>query len=326
MKTLKKIIPLLTLVTGLAACSSYSSKPGKLENLVGTYELTTYKMKKDDNNPDEEPYDHKAEIGCVAYFSIDKDGYGYYGYKDNETAARVDQVFSTFTYDDEKPNLIKAVNMTDGRTHKYANEQKVGCLDESPMGFRDDLLKKTLNYTLHSGHMLFQPDVKIKYQYVEYKRVSKEASLAQVNTRLGTNVKFTTPYEMKRCEGFYLYGCNYKDGMGHEEYGDFDYAILDFSTYSDGKIDLTYALKSDHVKRVDKVETAILEKGASFTATIFGRTFTCNGSFNDLGMSLYGNSDQYASEPKLASESFSPYYGQARTVDELIDSIINPEE
>lgn len=325
MKTLRKIIPLLTLATFVAGCSSYSSKPGKLENLVGTYELTTYKMKKDDNNPDEEPYDHKAEIGCVAYFSIDKDGYGYYGYKDNETAPRVDQVFSTFTYDDEKPELIKAVNMTDGKTQVYANEQKVGCLDESPMGFRDDLLKKTLNYTLHSGHMLFQPDVKIKYQYVEYKRVSKEPSLAQVNSRLGTNAKFTKPYEMKRFEGFYLYGCTYKDGMGYEQYGDFDYAILDFSTYSEGKVDLTYALKADHVKHVEKVETAILEKGKSFTATIFGRTFTCNSEYNNLGMWLYGNSDQYVDEPKLNSESFGPYSGQAKTVDELIDSIVNPE-
>ena len=78
-KTLKKIIPLLIVSGSMAGCSSYSSKPGKLENLVGTYELSVYKMKHDDSNPEEEAYDHKAEIGAVAYFSIDKEGYGNYG-------------------------------------------------------------------------------------------------------------------------------------------------------------------------------------------------------------------------------------------------------
>ena len=262
-KTLKKIILALVMVGTLSGCSSFSSKPGKLKNLVGTYELDVYKMKVDDNNSEEEPYDHKAKIGCVAYFSIDEEGYGFYGYKDNETPARVDSVFSVFHYDSEKPELIKSLTMSDGKTSKFADQQRVGCLDESEMGFRDELFKKQLNYTLHSGHMLFQPERKIKYQHVEYKRVSKEASLAKVNSLLGTNARFNKPYEMKRCEGYYVYNCYYKDGMGYEQYGDYDYAVLDFESYSEGKINLTYALKADHVRKTEKVQTTILEKGTS---------------------------------------------------------------
>ena len=328
MKTLRKIIPLLTLVGGLTtACSSYSSKPGKLKNLVGTYELDVYKMKVDDNNPEEEAYDHKAKIGCVAYLSIDEEGYGYYGYKDNETPARIDSVFSVFHYDEEKPELIKSITMSDGKTQVYADEQKVGCMDESQMGFRDELFKKQLNYTLHSGHMMFQPERKIKYQHVEYKRVSKEASLAKVNELLGTSATFNKPYEMKRCEGFYAYSCYYKDGMGYEKYGDYDYAVLDFESYSEGKIDLTYALKSDHERHTEKVQVSILEKGKSFTASIFGRTFTCDGAYNDLGRWLNGNNDQYTSDTeKLAGESFAPYSGEAKTLDEVIADLTKPEE
>lgn len=326
MKTLRKLIPLLLTAGTVTGCSSYSSKPGKLEHLVGTYELITYKMKKDDSNPDEEPYDHKAEIGCEAYLSIDKDGYGFYGYKDKETAPRVDSMFSTFVYDDDKPNLIKALDMTDGKTQKYANEQKVGCLDESRMGFRDELFKKTLNYTLHSGHMMFQPEKKIKYQYVVYKRVSKEASLSMVNSLLGTNVTFSKPHEMKRCNGFYTYSCSYKDGMGYEPTGAYDYAILDMDSYSNGKLSLHYALKEDHVRHDVQVDSAILEKGKSFTATIFGRTFTCDGTYNNLGMWLNGNSAQYESEELLSAESFSPYFGSSTTLDELIAELTAVEE
>lgn len=326
MKTLRKLIPLLLTAGTVTGCSSYSSKPGKLEHLVGTYELVTYKMKKDDSNPDEEPYDHKAEIGCQAYLSIDKDGYGFYGYKDNETAARVDSIFSTFVYDDDKPNLIKALDMTDGMTQKYANEQKVGCLDESRMGFRDELFKKTLNYTLHSGHMMFQPEKKIKYQYVVYKRVSEDASLAKVNSLLGTNVTFTKPYEMKRCKGFYTYSCNYKDGMGYEPTGAYDYAILDMESYSNGQVDLHYALKSDHVRHDTKVGVSILEKGKSFTMNIFGRTFTCSGDYKNLGLSLSGNYEQYEQEELLSYESFNQYFGEATTLDALIAELTASQE
>ena len=326
MKSLRKFIPLLVIIGTVTGCSSYSSKPGKLENLVGTYELVTYKMKRDDSNPEEEAYDHKAEIGCSAYFSIDKDGYGYYGYKDNETAPRVDSVFSTFIYENEESDLIKAVSMTDGITDKKAYEQKVGCLDESTMGFRDELFKKTLNYTLHSGHMLFQPEVKIKYQYVLYKRVSEEASLSKVNSLLGTNFKFDKPHEMKRCKGFYTYSCSYKDNLGHEPSGAYDYAILDMDSYENGKFDLHYALKEDHIKHDVKVSATVLEKGKSFTMNIFNRTFTCLGDYKSLGSWLYGNSEQYENEELLNSESFSPYFGEAKTLEELITELTTPKE
>ena len=319
MKTLRKIIPLMVLVGSMAGCSSYSAKPGKIENLIGTYELSIYKMRHDDSNTEEEPYDRKAEIGAEAYFSIDKDGYGYYGYKDNDTAARVDQMFSTFGYDEDKPELVKSVNMTDGVTHKYANEQFVGCLDESPMGFRDELLKKTLSYTLHSGHMIGQPEKKIRYQYVCYKRVSKEASLAKVNELLDTNVSFKTPYEMKAMKGYLVYRCNVNDGAEYPNDGKglYEYAVLDTSTDSNGNYTVYYSLKSEPGRKTVSVPTTIDVKGHSFTATFANRTFHC-GSESGLGNSLNTFSTDYQEGEPINSESFTMWWSNDLSLEEVI--------
>ena len=319
MKTLRKIISLMVLVGSMAGCSSYSAKPGKIENLIGTYELSIYKMRHDDSNTEEEPYDRKAEIGAEAYFSIDKDGYGYYGYKDNDTAARVDQMFNTFGYDEDKPNLVKSVNMTDGVTHKYANEQFVGCLDESPMGFRDELLKKTLSYTLHSGHMIGQPEKKIRYQYVCYKRVSKEASLAKVNELLGTNVSFKTPYEMKAMKGYLVYRCNVNDGAEYPNDGKglYEYAVLDTSTYSNGNYTVYYSLKSEPGRKTATVPTTIDVKGHSFTATFANRTFH-SGSESGLGNSLGTFSTDYQEGEPINSESFTMWWSNDLSLEEVI--------
>ena len=129
---------------------------------------------------------------------------------------------------------------------------------------------------------------------------------------------------MKRCEGFYVYDCSYKNYSEYQKYGDYDYAILDFESYSDGKINLTYALKADHLRQNIQVQTSILEKGKSFTATIFGKTFTCFGEYNNLGRDLRSNYEQYDSEDeKLMSESFAPYNGEAKTLDDVISELTN---
>ena len=318
-KTLNKIIPLLILTGAMSACSSYSAKPGKKENLVGTYELSVYEMKHDDSNSEEKPYDRKAEIGAAAYFSIDNDGYGYYGYKDNDTPTRVDQVFSTFTMDDDKPELVKAINMTDGVTHKYADEQFVGCLDESPMGFRDELLKKTLSYTLHSGHMIGLPERKIRYQHVVYKRVSKEASLAKVNELLKTNVSFSKPYELKALKGYLVYRCNINEGADYPADGKglYEYAVLDTNSYSNGKFTVHYSLKSAPGAQTVEVPVTITEKGYSHDIKFMERNFHC-GSYSGLGSSYGTLQSDYEADSPINSESFTIWWGNELSLEEVI--------
>lgn len=320
----KKLISLLFLTGYLTSCTSYSSKPGKIENLLGTYELITYKMRHEVENPETEneadnEYDKKAEIGAVAYFSVDKDGYGYYGYKDNSTAARVDSVFTTFTYDDEKPSLVKAISMKDGVTHKYDYAKAPGCLDEPTMGFKSELFKKTLNYTVHSGHMLFDKDTKIPYRYVEYKRVSKEASLAKVNSLLGTNVSFSKPYEMKAMSGYAIYRCLPKDGAAGNK-GIYEYAILDLDSYSNGELDLIYSLKDDPGRQTRKVDISVSEKGKTMKLEGLGKTFysVANGDKLSIG-NFDSRYDEYDEADPYYSESFSVYYGTENTLESIIE-------
>lgn len=324
-RTFKKIIPVMLLTGMLAGCSSYNSKPGKLEDLVGTYELSVYKMK---HNPDDEDtYDRKAEIGAVAYFTVDSDGYGFYGYKDNETAARVDQVFSTFTYDEEKTNLVKAISLGDGVTSKYYSEKKVGCLDEPPMGFRDGLLKKTLSYTLHSGTMWDGKKTPIEYQYVEYKKISKETSLNKINELMGTNVKFDRPYEMKAMKGYAVYRC--QASAGHEsevsDRGIYEYAVLDLNTYVNGKLNFYYSLKSNPGQQVKQLSVSVNEKGRSVKLEGLDKVYYSESSGSSLPLGGFATKwEEYTDSDLINHEWFTLYYGSQSTLDEIIEQERTP--
>ena len=304
----------------MSSCTSYSSKPGRIEGLVGTYKLTTYKMKKEVVNEEEDnTYDKGAEIGAVAYFSIAKDGYAYYGYKDNSTAPKVDQMFVSFFYSEKKPNLVEAIDMTDGVTTKTDDHKAPGCFDEPKMGFKSELFSKTLNYTIHEGHLAFQKDKKVPYRYVEYKKVSKEASLEKVNSYMGTNVSFTKPYEMKNMNGYVVYRCNPKDGSDGFR-GIYEYAILDFGSYSNGEVNLIYSLKENPGQQTKKLSMSVNEAGKSMKIEGLGKTFY--SEVTEIGKLSSGyfstKTDEYQEEDPYYSENFSTYYGSEADLEYII--------
>ncbi|MBR4378342.1 MAG: hypothetical protein IKP50_05655 [Bacilli bacterium] len=303
----------------MSSCTSYSSKPGRLEGLVGTYELVTYKMKHEEITEGDNTYDKKAEIGAVAYFSIAKDGYAFYGYKDNSTAPRVDQMFATFFYSEKKPKLIEAVDLTDGVTSRSDNHKAPGCLDEPKMGFKSELFSKTLNYTVHSGHLPLQKDVKVPYRYVEYKKVSREASLAKVNQYLGTSVIFSKPYEMKAMTGYAVYRCNPKDGeIGSR--GIYEYAILDFNSYSNGELNLIYSLKENPGQNTKKLSVVVEEAGKTVKLEGLSKPlYSSPGQLNTLSYGdFYSKSEDYPDGDPYYGENFSTYYGNEATLEYII--------
>ena len=332
-KTLKKIIPLLVLTGIMSACTYYSPKPGPKEHVIGTYELATYEMHKLDADGNEilnddgsyVKYDRKQEIGAIAYFSIADDGYAFYAYKDKNTPAKVSQMFATFSYNgenEENPDYVRSVSLTDGITHLYEDEKYVGCLNEPSMGFRDELFKKTLHYNL-SGHMLFQPERKIPYQYVLYKKVSDEASLEKVNSLMGTNVKFDRPYEMKAMQGYAVYRCQPKDNSGNQR-GIYEYAILDLNTYVNGKLNLYYSLASEPGQQVKQLSVSIDEKGHSLKLEGFGKTFY-DGGYNSLPLGNFSSrSEDYTEEDLYTSEWFTKYYGDNMSITDIIEQERTP--
>ena len=323
-KTLKKFIPLLIASTLVAGCSAHSYKPGPVEDLVGLYEIEM--IKKKHNVDDKDTYDYLSEIKAKAYFTINKDGYGYYGYKDKNTKARVDQVFSHFELnsdDKDHPEYIKALLMNDGITHKMGYEKEVGCLDEPQLGFHDTLTKKYLEYTIPYytyttnvfGHKYTYVQ---KYQYVQYKKIGNETSLKKINELMGTNVKFTRPFEMKAMSRFMIYDCNpnYDKGVEYKKFGHYDYVFLDTESYKNGEIKM-YSREVGGTDQITNVKVNIYSKGYSVVIKALGKEF-----INSPSGKLTGNlttSYQYdLVNDDYINESFGLYSGTGETPAALI--------
>lgn len=308
--TLFKIVPLFLLGTiSVCSCSMHTSKADKKENIVGFYELETYTSKKE--SPEEDPYDRKAEEGISAYFTIDMDGYGYYGYKDNNTPARVDAIFATFAHDDEKPELYSSVEIKGTNKTVYAWEKKVGCLAEPPMGFKAEKKKSTLSYTIPwYEYKIYTPSKIQKYQYVSYKKISSETGYEVINQALGTSFSPDRPYEMKYMNsGYYPYRCQAKEGTGIGQKGIYEYAILDMNSFANNKLNIIYSEVANPGQHTVSVDVYVKEVGVSVAFVFNGKEFISNAS-------SFGT--VYNEENDIVSESFTYWYSSELTLEEII--------
>ena len=332
MKTLRKIIPFLLLGASACTttgCSIHHSKAAEKSKIVGTYELTEYKGEK--TFKAEEKYDRKAEEGIVAYFSIDIDGYCYYGYKDNQTAAWVKQGFATFNPDSKEEDKYESVKITDGVSNVMDYNKKVGCMDESPMGFyftekkRDGVAgffgKKdeicTLSYTDPAWEKPIS-HTKVYYQYVCYTKISSETGLAKINSLMGTSVSFVKPYEIKQASGYYVYRCESINDSGIGPRNMYEYAILDMDSYSNGKAKVYYSTVENPEQHVVDATFSMGTKGYSMNASILGSNFQSSS----LGVSF--NTETKEGGP-IIRESFTKYYGEGLTLNEIIDKEREPQ-
>ena len=327
MKNLRKIIPLTLLgISALAAtgCSMYSSKADTKENMIGLYELDIYQSKRE--SADEDPYDRKAEEGIVAYFTLDENGYGYYGYKDNETAPRVDSVFSTFVVDDDEPELFKAIEMKGTNETVYAWEKKVGCLAEPTMGFRrqevktgNGIFKKTemvstFSYTIPWHEYNWYTPHKIqKYQYVSYKKISNDTGYQKINELLGTSYTPDKPYEMKSMyPGYYPYRANLKESDMSGYVPLYEYCFLDMNSYANGKLDIIYSLKEQSGQTRIKVDVSVNEMGKNVAFTFNDKKFVSSAAAFESGL------EDHIDDPYINSESFIRWYSDDATLEEVI--------
>ena len=333
MKTLKKIIPFVLLLSTatMSGCSMYSSKAAEKSWFVGTYELDVYKARHN-MDAEEEPYDRKAEEGIKAYFTLDIDGYGYYGYKDNNTEAWVDSVFSEYIADDEKTELFKAISMNNGSAHAYEWEWKVGCLDEPTMGFQYKEIKQsgiagvfgkkdmeyTLSYTIPQRHNnIMNKD--IRYQYVSYKKISDETGYTKINQLLGTNYQETKPFEFKKATGYWVYRCQTKEGSGLDSKGYYEYAILDCDSFNNNELTVYYSLKSEPGQKTAKVPFSVTTKGHAFKIVFNDK------EFNGTGIGCTTDQSTYGEDSQLIDESFSMFYSSDLTIDEIIAQETAPQ-
>ena len=324
--TIKKIIPLLVITGTLMGCSMHSYKPGPVEDLVGLYELEM--VKKKHNVDDKDTYDYMGEIKAKAYFTINKDGYGYYGYKDKNTAARVTQVFSHFELDadnEKHPEYVKGVLMNDGVTHKMGYEKETGCLDEPQLGFHDTALKKYLEYTIpYYTWSIGKYTYKQYYQYVQYKKIGNDTSLKKINQLMGTNVQFVRPFEMKAMTSFMIYGCseNSEKGAPYSKYGHYDYLFLDVDSYKNGYINMYSREKESSEDNITKVKVDVLDKGYSVAVKALGKDFINYPSGKLTAYLNVSHDYQYdLVNDDYINEYFGIYSGAATTPAELITEL-----
>ena len=322
--TMKKFIPLLMMAGTLMGCTMHGYKAGPIQDLVGLYELEMIKKKHEVDDTD--TYDYMSEIGAKAYFTITKDGYGYYGYKDNKTAARVDQVFSKFEYDtnDEKhPDYIKGVTMGDGLKDVNTEKKEVGCLDEPQLGFHDTALKKYLEYTIPYYRGTINKKYVQYYQYAQYKRIGDDTSLKNMNKLMGTNVKFTRPFEMKAMTRFMIYSCVRNAAIEDVDsrFGYYDYAFLDVDSYKNGTIKFYYRETAEGIDRTANARVQVLAQGHTVSVNILNKSFE-NQSGGKLLNSYLNTQYVYDLEnDHYIYESFANYQGTAATPAELITEL-----
>ena len=345
MKTLRKIIPLLLLgATALttSGCSMYHSKADKKENFVGFYVLETYKSKH--NKDDEETYDRKAEEGIIACFTLDINGYGYYGYKSNTVEAWVKPVYSTYVQDDEDPSLYEAIHLTDNLKKVYAWDWKVGDLYEPTMGFnsfervvedrpwplRDKKEQvQTLSYTIpwHT-YTIYNPDKEQIYQDVVYRKMSTSTDYQQINQLLGTSFVPGKPMEMGGTNGFYTYSYSLKEGRQDSFVPPYEYAIIDSESYSNGKVTMYYSETANPGKKSVELPVTITNPGSGYKVSAFGRDFFGSiSNQSDYKCVTYLNSDSslYTDEDPYSYETFSPVLDDNATLEDVIDKAREPK-
>ena len=346
MKTLRKIIPFIFLAASAfttTGCSMYHSKADKKENFVGFYVLERYQSKH--AKTDEETYDRMADEGIVACFTLDINGYGYYGYKSKTTEAWVKPVYSTYVQDDEDPSLYKAIHLTDNLKKVYAWDWKVGDLYEPTMGFvsQERVVKDrpwplpdkketvtTLSYTIpwHT-YTIYNPDKEQIYQDVSYRKMSDSTDYKQINQLLGTSFVPNKPMEMGGTHGFYTYSYSLKSDVSQDTFeAPYEYVILDTESYSNGKMNLYYSENSNPGKKVAQVSVAITTPGSGYKVTWGEKEFfgsISNSSEYTCVTWLNTDSTAYGEEDPYQGETFAPYFGEGATLEDVIDYCREPK-
>ena len=87
---------------------------------------------------------------------------------------------------------------------------------------------------------------------------------------------------------------------------------------------LYYKVKTDAQGTSVDVPVTITEKGYSFNITAFNKEFKSSSNYNTLPLYLNVDSNDYnLEEDKYVFESFAPYYGEAQTVEAMIEECLN---
>lgn len=326
MKNTIKLITLLCAPAFLSGCVSYTSNPGKMDELEGTYELSQYTYKPDEG----EQIDFIKEKKAKSYLVVNSSGYGYTTYEDNEQPFYVDSVRYQFiySYDDnnEKTDLISKINYTRGISDK-AWSPREGRLE---LGFNKKA--KTLNITaLNTKFNFGDISVGLKYtMHVTYKKVNTATDLSYVNKVYKTTLS-TIPFETKILDNTW-----YRYDMFDSEVNPFIYNYVKFDV-KNNKMLTKMALKSDEQQTSnDNLPFAVTaeEEGykfsynnGQFTIPLFTEANIKGVISQYLNATMYYDNDahEFVNEPGENTREVGASLVEYSQTDAEIEELINQE-
>ena len=268
MKKTIAIVIVLSLLLPLVMAGCYASKPGKMSDLVGTYQLTsftrTYSTDPKDEEGHTEPRDLIAEREIEAcYLVVGDQGEGYYVYATKD-ACTVRKVRITYTYSEDEPDRVKEIYYTDGGSDSGTNYP--GKFTER-LGVYCTRKEKSLSY---SSPAIFGQ----KYsQSAKYTKVDKATDLSYASKQLGQTL-IAADYEVALLSGWQTLEGNYDEALPYVYY----YMNVDMARKT---ADVYYALKSDQrpIERKGQTVTYTLgEDGQPIRIAIGNDEFWADGS------------------------------------------------
>ena len=295
-----------TLFVALTAC--YVSKPATMAELVGTYALKSFtRTPKTEGEEKADPINLMEQRGIVAYLVVKDDGFGYYVYKDSDTALSAEQIKIHYTMDGEDETLVKEINYDNGSGRTGYDHQYPGSGRET-LGLTFAKKKKTLNFS--------NLQTKQYSQSVSYEKVSNASDLSFVNKKLGVTLS-AIDFGMKKLEGLLLY-----TGGSYDSQNPFIYLGLELNPVT-MKATKYYALKEDEIAHKDEnlsVTLTYTETGANLfiSGLTFTRTFSSYPPMLSAGLN-YTTDDgvgMYLSTYYLGEEN------QSESVDEILEGIL----
>ena len=200
-------VVLLSLLT-LALCACYVSKPAKMSDLIGTYELTAYTYKSENAPSDEEAENRLQTRSVKAYLIVRADGTGAYVYQDINTPLRTEGVKITYSYDSDDPSMITKITYDNGSQ----GTRDVPGGGKEPLGLTFGKKEKKLNY--------YQPSLGKLRSYttsVTYTKVSKDTDMAYINKALQTNLAYPE-FALNGLDGTYIHSETYNPDSDYQYY------------------------------------------------------------------------------------------------------------
>lgn len=169
---------LIALIVVCSGCSGYTSRPGKMSKLIGTYKLTEYTYESSEEKDVVHNLIEEESIVCYLVITGNEKGYFYFdskdmhqGYSDVSLTYEYEQDMDTYLYTDNVKSIVV----------KSDDELELpGGATEYTMGFVCKIRTKYLNYRYSKSDVSFlNKHLNIEFKYsvkIKFTKVNKDTT------------------------------------------------------------------------------------------------------------------------------------------------------